>query len=203
MKKDKIDEELYDKAGTLYGETQLLEDPCDFEATQLYGETQALDDPLGPGFTEVLEDPVDTAVETQVLEDTGDWIKTQLVEHEEEGEEAAEEKSGFGNALCEADCGTRNCGEREEKRRLGEECKEKECLVDSDASTDDEGCGSGKIRFGSTSFSSFLILSVFMHVPISSYILSSCKQEPAFIIPNDQINSVSDRDVQLKPNVSH
>lgn len=157
MKKDKVDGELDNKAGTLYGETQLIEDPCDYEPTQLYGETQELDDPVdpvGPGFTEVLEDPVDTAMETQLVEDMGDWIETQLVEdmgdrietqlvEHEEGEEAEGGRTGCENGPCEADCGAGNCREREEKQRPGGKCEEKECLVDSDASTDDEGCGSG------------------------------------------------------------
>jgi hypothetical protein len=152
MNKDKVNEELDDKAGTHYGETQLLEDPCDYEETQLYGETQALDDPLGPGFTEVLEDPVDTATVTQLVEDTGNWVKTQLVQHEEEWQEVEGKKTGFENALCEADCESRSCGETGEKLRLGEEYNEKECLIDSDASTDDEGCGSGNMKFSSPCF---------------------------------------------------
>ncbi|KAF3324632.1 PAX-interacting protein 1 [Carex littledalei] len=150
MRKDKVDGELDNKAGTLYGETQLIEDPCAYEPTQLYGGTQALDDPVGPGFTEVLEDPVDTAMETQLVEDMGDWIETQLVEdmgdwietqlvEHEEGEEG---KTGCENGPCEAG----NCREREEKQRPGGKCEEKECLVDSDASTDDEGCRSGIIQ---------------------------------------------------------
>lgn len=142
MKKDKVNGELDNKAGTLYGETQLIEDPCPYEPTQLYGGTQALDDPVGPGFTEVLEDPVNTTMETQLVEDMGDWIETQIVEHEE-GEEAEGGKTGCENGPCEADCRAGNCREREEKQRLRGKCEEKECLVNSDASTDDEGCGSG------------------------------------------------------------
>jgi hypothetical protein len=113
MNKDKVDEESDDKAGTLYGETQILEDPYDYEETQSYGETQELYDPLGPGFTEVLEDAVDTSIETHLVEDTGDWVKT-LVQHEEEGQEAEGQKAGFENALCEADGEIQSCGGRRE-----------------------------------------------------------------------------------------
>ncbi|KAJ1687764.1 hypothetical protein LUZ63_019154 [Rhynchospora breviuscula] len=157
MEKDKIDE-----AGILFGETQLVEDPCNYEATQLLDdlvnpgftevledlvdETQLLGDPVGPGFTQVLEHPADMAIDTQLVEDTGDWIDTQLVGHKENGEEAEEEKPGCENRLCESGFGDRSCGEKEENQRLREECEEKECLVDSDASTDDEGCGSGIIQ---------------------------------------------------------
>ncbi|KAJ4749951.1 BRCT domain-containing DNA repair protein [Rhynchospora pubera] len=156
-----MEEDNVDETSILFGKTQLVEDPCNYEGTQILddlvdpgftevledpdGETQLVGDPVGPGFTQVLEHPVDMAIETQLVEDMGDWINTQLVGHEEKGE-AEEEKTGCENGLCEAGSGDRSCGEKEEQQRVREECEEKECLVDSDASTDDEGCGSGIIQ---------------------------------------------------------
>ncbi|KAJ3702011.1 hypothetical protein LUZ61_005716 [Rhynchospora tenuis] len=157
-----MEEDNVDETGILFGETQLVEDTCNYEATQLQddlvdpgftevledpvGETQLVGDPVGPGFTQILEHPIDMAIETQLVEDMGDWIDKQLVGQEEKGKQAEEEKTGHENGLCEAGFGAWSSGEKEEKQRARKECEEKECLVDSDASTDDESCDSGIIQ---------------------------------------------------------
>lgn len=124
------------------------------ESGVLYGETQALDDSEGPGGDGDF--------------DVGDWGKTQLIEESEEDAAADDDddENDEGTAVLSADEGLSDDGatpggneRKAEDAELGlaetakdenlssGDGKDKENLVDSDASTDDEEVCEGNALF--------------------------------------------------------